>query len=82
MISGCNNIRGNERMRAWNTVVAAKNRDTAGTRQRGSKKRGEREREMEILETGNTGKTGGGRTVEETRVESVHGLPGAHHFHT
>lgn len=37
---------------------------------------------MEILETGNTGKTGGGRTVEETRVESVHGLPGAHHFHT
>lgn len=82
MISGCNNIRGNERMRAWNTVVAAKNRDTTGTRQRGSKKRGEREREMEILETGNTGKTGGGRTVEETRVESVHGLPGAHHFHT
>lgn len=53
-------------------------------RDKGDRKRGGkgREREMEILETGNTGKTGGGRTVEETRVESVHGLPGAHHFHT
>lgn len=50
MISGCNNIRGNERMRAWNTVVAAKNRDT-GTRDKGKRRSKKREEERD----GNSG---------------------------
>lgn len=70
-------------MRAWNTVVAVKNRDTVGDETKGNgdrdRKRGEGER-WKFSETGNTSKTGGGGGGGGT-VESVR-LPGAHHFHT